>query len=334
MVRIIRNLNERAVRSRNVVLAAGFFDGVHRGHCSVIKKALSLAKARGAMTWVLTFDVHPLKVLYPDDAPSILTATAHKVALLSEMGVKGCIVLRFTARLAAQTPAEFIALLVRAVPGLSMIVVGDNWTFGRGGRGTPQMLSALGRRHGFELAVAPAVKWRNVAVSSTRIRNAVAAGKLNEACRMLGRPFSILGTVIPGRQIGRTLGLPTANLDPHNEVRPPGGVYVALARLSFGWYWGAVNLGIRPTITSRGDRTSTLELHLPGIRRNLYGDDVEVFFMARLRAERTFKGLDALKAQIVRDIECSRAWLRRETASGRLKRKMCLGALQKTINPL
>ena len=331
---IVGNLNERAVRSRNVVLAAGFFDGVHRGHCAVIRKALSLAKAQGARVWVLTFDVHPLKVLNPDDAPSILTATAHKLALLSKMGVDGCIVLQFTARLAGQAPAAFIGRLVRAVPGLRRIVVGDNWTFGRGGRGTPGLLLALGRRYGFELTVAPSVSWQGVAVSSTRIRNAVAAGKLSEAGRMLGRPFSILGTVIHGQKIGRTLGLPTANLDPHNEVRPPKGVYVALARVSCGWYWGVVNLGLRPTVNPLGKGAFSLELHLPGVRRNLYGDDAEVFFMARLRAERTFEGLDALKAQIGRDIERAQAWLRREAASGRLKRKMRFGALQETINPL
>lgn len=334
MARIVRNLNERAVRSRNVVLAAGFFDGVHRGHCSVIRRALSLAKARGAETWVLTFDVHPRRVLNPEEAPSILTSSDHKVALLSEMGVDGCIVLRFTARLARQSPEAFVARLAAAVPGLSGVVVGENWRFGRGRRGTPGLLSKLGRRHGFDLTLAPPATWRGDEVSSTRIRNAVAAGKLGEARRMLGRPFSILGTVIPGRRIGRTLGLPTANLDPHNEVRPPKGVYVALARMSLGWYWGVVNLGIRPTFSPRGQRTPSLELHMPGITQNLYGRNVEVFFMARLRAERTFPGLDALKSQVGRDIERARAWLRLEAASGRLKRKMFFGALQGTVNPI
>ena len=334
MARIVRNLKKRAVKGRNVVLAAGFFDGVHRGHSSVIRKALALAKARGARLWVLTFGAHPRKVLDPDDAPSILTAPSHKVALLSELGVYGCIVLRFTARLAEQSPAAFVARLARAVPGLRMIVVGENWRFGRGGKGTPQLLSKLGRRHGFELLVARPVTWRGAEVSSTRIRGAVAAGKLGEAARMLGRPFSILGTVIPGRRIGRTLGLPTANLDPHNEVRPPEGVYVALARVSFGWYWGVVNMGVRPTVSPRGRRASSLELHIPGVRRNLYGRRVEVFFLARLRAERAFRSLDALKAQVGRDIGRARAWLRKEAASGRLKRKMRFGALQETVNPL
>ena len=233
---------------RPVLLAAGFFDGVHRGHQAIIRKIVSSARREHGAAWVMTFDKHPLKVLHPEAAPRLLTSLPHKLRLLKALGVHGCIVIPFTRALAGREPKAFVAMLALAAPTLRQIVIGRNWTFGRQGRGTPFMLKALAPTYGFKVTIIPPVRWRGTVVSSTRIRAAVLAGRLAEAAGMLGRPFSLLGTVVPGRGLGRKLGIPTANLNPHNEALPPDGVYVVQARWDGFIHPGIVNLGVRPTI--------------------------------------------------------------------------------------
>ncbi|MCX6992758.1 MAG: bifunctional riboflavin kinase/FMN adenylyltransferase [Kiritimatiellaeota bacterium] len=323
-----------------VLLAAGFFDGVHRGHQAIIRKIVSAARRKRGAAWVMTFDTHPLKVLHPEAAPRLLTSTPHKLRLLKALGVHGCIVIPFTRSLAQREPKAFIAMLARAAPTLRQIVIGRNWTFGRQGRGTPAMLKALAPCFGFKVTVIPPVRWHGAVVSSTRIRAAVLAGRLAEAAGMLGRPFSLLGTVVPGRGLGRKLGIPTANLNPHNEVVPPDGVYIVQAHWDGVAHPGIVNLGVRPTVTrlrlgkhvERGPSSvvrplasgvcrapgrslwakpgpsSVLELHLFGLRRNLYGKAIEVTFLKKLRRERVFPSLEALQHQIRKDIERAKKW--------------------------
>ncbi|MBU0715746.1 MAG: bifunctional riboflavin kinase/FMN adenylyltransferase [Verrucomicrobia bacterium] len=332
---------------RPVLLAAGFFDGVHRGHQAIIRKIVSAARRERGAAWVMTFDTHPRKVLFPLSAPRLLTSTQHKLRLLKALGVHGCIVIPFTRSLARREPKAFIAMLALAAPALRQIVIGRNWTFGRQGCGTPAMLKALAPVYGFKITVIPPVRWHGAVVSSTRIRAAVLAGRLAEAAGMLGRPFNLLGTVVPGRGLGRKLGIPTANLNPHNEVTPPDGVYIVRARWDGVAYPGIVNLGVRPTVTWKnvkrwtgqwtpdaGRRTPevrsqntldaqrstlhvlppsrVLELHLFGLRRNLYGKAIEVTFLKKLRRERVFPSLAALQRQIRKDIEKAKAWFERK----------------------
>ena len=321
---------------RPVLLAAGFFDGVHRGHQAIIRKMVSAARLQRGAAWVMTFDTHPLKVLHPELAPRLLTSTPHKLRLLAAMGVDGCIVINFTRALARREPEAFIAMLARTAPTLRQIVIGRNWTFGRQGRGTPAMLKALAPCFGFKITVIPPVRWHGAVVSSTRIRAAVLAGRLAEAAGMLGRPFSLLGTVVPGRGLGRKLGIPTANLKAHNEVAPPDGVYIVRACWDGVAYPGIVNLGVRPTVKHVGRNcglriadcglkiedccrpalgvrrpASVLELHLFGLRRNLYGKAIEVTFLKKLRRERVFPSLEALQRQIRKDIGRAKSWFER-----------------------
>jgi len=321
---------------RPVLLAAGFFDGVHRGHQAIIRKIVRTARRERGAAWVMTFDTHPLKVLLPLAAPRMLTSTPHKLRLLRALGVHGCIVIPFTRSLARREPKAFIAMLALAAPALRQIVIGRNWTFGRQGRGTPAMLKALAPAYGFKVTVIPPVRWHGAAVSSTRIRAAVQAGRLAEAAGMLGRPFSLLGTVVPGQGLGRKLGIPTANLNPHNEVAPPDGVYIVRARWDGVAHPGIVNLGIRPTVCQgfceqarlhqsavacppkrSGEGGSVLELHLFGLRRNLYGKAIEVTFLKKLRRERVFPSLEALQRQIRKDIERAKLWLGRKYSGSR-----------------
>ena len=325
---------------RPILLAAGFFDGVHRGHQAIIRKMVSAARRERGAAWVMTFATHPLKVLRPLAAPRLLTSTPHKLRLLEALGVHGCVVIPFTRALARREPKAFVALLARAVPALRQIVIGRNWTFGRQGRGTPAMLKAMAPCFGFKVTVIPPVRWHGTVVSSTRIRAAVLAGRLEEAAGMLGRPFSLLGTVVPGHGLGRKLGIPTANLDPHNEVAPPDGVYIVRAHWDGADYPGIVNLGVRPTIKHVGRNcglriadcglkiencrrpssvvcrpSSVLELHLFGLRRNLYGKAIEVTFLKKLRRERAFPSLEALQRQIREDIERAKTWFGRKPGS-------------------
>ncbi|MCG2660147.1 MAG: bifunctional riboflavin kinase/FMN adenylyltransferase [Kiritimatiellae bacterium] len=322
---------------RPVLLAAGFFDGVHRGHQAIIRKMVGAARRERGAAWVMTFDTHPLKVLFPSSAPRLLTSTPHKLRLLKALGVHGCIVIPFTRSLARREPKAFIAMLALAAPALRQIVVGRNWTFGRQGRGTPAMLKALAPCFGFKVTVIPSVRWHGAVVSSTRIRAAVLAGRLAEAAGMLGRPFSLLGTVVPGRGLGRKLGIPTANLNPYNEVTPPDGVYIVQARWDGIAYPGIVNLGVRPTAcpgvasgrsrvrppafakASAGKPDHVLELHLFGLRRNLYGKAIEVTFLKKLRRERVFPSLEALQRQIRQDIERAKSWFERKKQANAIK---------------
>ena len=299
--------------STPVVLAAGFFDGVHRGHQRVAARTISAAKACGGRAWVLTFDTHPLRVLNPASAPRLLTSLPHKLRALSHLGIDTCLVLPFTRRLAGLEPETFIKALHTHIPTLTEVLIGLNWHFGRGGRGGPDLLSKLGHRFGFRTTVVPPVRRGGRPVSSTRIRDAVTSGCLAEAAVMLGRPFSAWGTVVPGNHRGHGIGYPTANLDTHNEALPPEGVYAVHAVLDgrAACLDGVLNLGVCPTFHPHPPRTPILELHLFDFKQSLYGRNVEVFFIARLRDERPFSCTADLARQIAIDVHLARSLLNR-----------------------
>lgn len=314
-MRIRRTLNAPRNEQPPVVLTAGFFDGFHLGHRKVLDRTLALARESGSAAWAMTFDTHPLHVLKPDAAPLLLTSTPHKIRLLTRTGLDGCLVVPFTYQLAAMPPTEFVERLCRCMPRLRHIVVGPNWRFGQRASGTPRTLADLGRRLDFRVTVVPALVRDGRPVSSTRIRDAVKSGRLDEAARFLGRPFSVLGSVVQGRTVGRTIGFPTANIEPINEVLPPRGVYAvqALVDPRRGKHGGELldgvcNLGVRPTFLAPHGSCS-LELHAFDFDRSLYGTQLEVFFLKRLRAERQFPAKAQLKRQIAADTRRARAFL-------------------------
>ena len=328
-MKIFSNLKDLQHKRRPILLAAGFFDGVHRGHRDVIRRALAASRRGLGQVWVMTFDPHPRKVLAPESAPALLTSTCHKLRLLGTLGVSGCVVVPFTPSTAHQEPETFIAALKDAVPAISRLYIGLNWNFGRNGRGDAALLNKLAPHHGFRIVAIPPVCWRGTPISSTRIRRAVAVGRLADAASMLGRPFSVLGAVLHGRKIGRTMGIPTANLDFRNEVCPPQGVYAVTALIRRRRRAGVANLGVRPTFPGQGRRAPVLELHLFDTSRDLYGEIVEVFFLKRLRGERKFATPTALRAQIARDIGRTR-----EIASEKRSKKISIIPLYKSApNP-
>ena len=302
------NLHDLQVREKPVSLAAGFFDGVHLGHQAVMHHAIRSAHAHDGEAWVMTFAPHPMKILKPEVAPLMLTSLEHKLALLEAHGIDGTIILPFTKELAGTTPNDFANWLFHCAPSLTQVVVGENWRFGARAAGTPELLAEYGMDAGVSVYTMAPVLYEDTPISSTRIRRAILAGELRKAANMLGRPPGILGTVIPGRAVGRTLGFPSANLDPHNEVLPPIGIYAVEARIGDTFYAGACSYGTRPTFDGK-DSTSdpVLELHLIDFQGDLYGRNVEIFLLKRLRDEWHFDSTEALKAQIAKDVEQTRS---------------------------
>jgi riboflavin kinase/FMN adenylyltransferase len=300
-MRILRSISELSQLPGPLFLAIGAFDGVHLGHQAVISTSARHAKGGGGTPVVVTFDPHPAKVLRPDDAPHLLTATQHKIALVRDLGVAHLLVLQFDRQFASTAPDEFVGQLVSNSRPLREICVGHEWSFGKGRAGNLALLKELGAASDFDVVGVPAVTVNGEVVSSTAIRRAVAAGDLIKATQMLGREYTILGTVKAGEKLGRKLGFPTANLSAHSEQFPPNGVYVAEARLGGALYRGVANLGYRPTV-STGKPERLLELHLFDLNKDIYGEEVDVRFLRYLRPEQKFENVEALAAQIARDV--------------------------------
>lgn len=314
------NLHDLQVRQKPIALAAGFFDGVHIGHQSVIQRAIENARERDGEAWVMTFAPHPMKVLKPEMAPLMVTAHEHKLALLEAHGAHGTIILPFTRELAATVPEDFANWLFHCAPTLSHVIIGENWRFGSRAAGTPALLAEFGRAAGVSVQTMPPVLYQDTPVSSTRIRKAIQHGLLEEAKAMLGRPPGVLGTVIHGRAVGRTLGFPSANLDPHNEVLPPQGIYAVEARIEDNFYAGALSYGTRPTFDGNDPTIMpVIELHLIDFNDSLYGRNVETFLHQKLRDQWVFDSVDELKAQIAMDVENTRAVIARHGLSPSLK---------------
>jgi riboflavin kinase / FMN adenylyltransferase len=301
-MKVLRTLDELKSLPGSTHLAIGVFDGLHIGHQAVIGRAQESARQARGKAVVVTFDPHPVRVLRPGKAPRLLTSTRHKLKLIENLGVDAVLLLEFTLEFSKTPPEIFIANLAQAANRLSQICVGQEWTFGANRSGSIRLLEELAPKMGFQVASVPPVFVGERVVSSTLIRSAVESGDLDSAAKYLGRDFTILGTVTAGRQLGRRLGFPTANLRAHNELFPPNGVYAAKAWFRENVYGGVVNIGVRPTIENEtGERI--LELHLFHFDQQIYEEDVEVAFLEYLRPEQKFAGIDELRAQIQRDAE-------------------------------
>jgi len=304
-MKVLRAIDELSSLPGSTHLAIGVFDGLHVGHQAVIGRALESARQSSGHAVVVTFDPHPVRVLRPEKAPRLLTSTRHKVKLIEKLGVDAVLLLEFTLEFSKTAPEIFIEKLAQAAKHLNQICVGQEWTFGANRSGSIRLLEKMAPKLGFHVASVAPISVDQRVVSSTLIRSAVEGGDLQSAAKYLGRDFTILGTVTQGRQLGRRLGFPTANLQAHNELFPPDGVYAAKAWFREQEYGGVVNIGIRPTIENEsGERT--LELHLFDFDQQIYGEDIEVAFVQYLRAEQKFAGVDELRGQIRRDAELAR----------------------------
>jgi riboflavin kinase / FMN adenylyltransferase len=305
MMQILRSIPELSQLPRPLFLAIGVFDGVHLGHQAVISTSAKHARTVNGTPIVVTFDPHPEKILRPDKAPHLLTATPHKVALIRALGVRHLLIIPFDKQFAATEPEDFVEQMVQHARPLREICVGHEWSFGRNRRGNLQLLTKLGAEFDFNVVGIPPVTVNGEIVSSTTIRRAVEAGDLKRAAAMLGREYTILGTVVRGDDLGRKIGFPTANLSAHSEQFPPNGVYFAQAKVDGVSYPGVVNLGYRPTVSS-GRSERTLEVYLLDFDRDIYGKDLELRFVRYLRPEKKFENVDALVRQIECDVQQAR----------------------------
>jgi len=289
-------------------LALGVFDGVHIGHQAVISSVVEAAKVDGGTAGVLTFDPHPIRVLAPKVAPQrILASVAHKKELLAELGVEIMVVIPFTEDFATVPAESFLNQMQQFCNDLRTLAMGEDWKFGHQRGGDVSLLRNFGKQYGIQVEAMGAVMLDGERVSSTRIRQAIRDGNMSAAAAMLGREYTVLGTVVEGRKLGRQLGFPTANLRAHNEQLPPDGVWAVDVTLENGnIHRGAGNLGVRPTV-EHGEARRMLEIHLIDYSGDLYGSDMEVRFIRHVRDEVKFDSLEALQAQIQKDVEICRS---------------------------
>ena len=300
-----RSISELSKLRGPLFLAIGVFDGVHLGHQAVISTSAQHARAANGTPVVVTFDPHPEKVLRPKTAPHLLTATPHKIALIRDLGMAHLLIITFDKQFAATEPEEFVHELMEHSNSLREICVGHEWSFGKNRRGNLKLLNQFGARFDFGVVGIPPVTVNGELVSSTTIRKAVETGDLAKAAQMLGREYTVLGTVVSGDNRGKKIGFPTANLSAHNEQFPPNGVYFAEAKLEGVIYPGVVNLGYRPTVdTKKSERI--LEIHLFDFDHDIYGKDLEVRFIRYLRPETKFESVEALVRQIGLDVKQAR----------------------------
>jgi riboflavin kinase / FMN adenylyltransferase len=293
----------RPMRWHQPVLALGNFDGLHRGHMKIVERVVRTAAERSATPVVLTFEPHPTRVVRPEKAPPLLMTTAQKVEALERAKVQGLAVVQFTPEMARWEPETFVRLVLHEWLRVSEVWVGANFVFGHDRSGNYSMLRVLGARYGFRAEKIDPVRYKEFVVSSTRVRRLIAEGRVDEAATLLGRHYFMDGIVVHGLQRGRLLGFPTANLDSENELTPPNGVYATLATIDDVVFPAVTNVGVRPTFHQPS--ATVVETHLLDIDRDLYGARLRVSFIQRIRDERTFDGVEALKAQIAAD--CSHA---------------------------
>ena len=310
-MRVITDLSVSPWPDQRAVVTIGAYDGVHLGHRAVIRQVRQRAAELGALSVVVTFDRHPASVVRPDAAPRLLTTPDQKIELLSQTGVDAVVVVPFSAEQAKETPVDFVSRVLVDALRTQAIIVGSDFHFGHMRQGNVTLLREMGERHDFTcepIVLVPRADGVNEPVSSTAIRRALAGGEIDSATRMLGRAHEVRGVVIEGDQRGRTIGFPTANVNiPAGMCLPADGVYAGIYRRPDGTeYSCAINLGRRPTFYGNQDY-SLLEAYLLDFTGDLYGEEAAVQFVAFLRSEKQFGGLDELKEQLVKDIDSARA---------------------------
>jgi riboflavin kinase/FMN adenylyltransferase len=293
----------RPVHWRQPVLALGNFDGVHRGHRKILERVRRVAGEHAATSVVMTFDPHPPRVVRPDKAPPLLMTKPQKLEAIADAGVQGAAIVRFTTELSHWDPETFVRNVLVDWLHVGEVWVGANFLFGHDRSGNFSMLRVLGSRYGFKAEKIDPVRYKDFVVSSTRVRRLVSEGRVDEAGALLGHQYFVDGTIMRGDQRGRTLGFPTANLCSENELLPPHGVYATTARIGALVHPSVTNVGTRPTVDQSG--RTVIETHIFNLDRDLYGQPMRIGFVQRLRDERAFESLDALRAQI--DADCQRA---------------------------
>jgi len=298
---VIYAANELKPAGGKVCLAIGFFDGVHLGHQQIIRQTIADARQQEGLALVLTFDRHPNTVVAPDRVPPLIYSLPQKLRAIESLGADTLLVIHFDEAFSRQTGEEFIRSLARDAGQIQSLCVGADFVFGYRRSGNVSLLKKLGGEIGFRVHGLAAVSLDNQIVSSTRIRKLIRAGDLDTVSQMLGRPYAISSRVIRGEQLGQQLGFPTANLDPAGLALPPNGVYAALALVKGRSYRAALNIGFRPTVALKS-QVLNIEAHLLDFSDNVYGEELEVQIVEKMRDERKFSSKIELQQQISKDI--------------------------------
>ena len=302
-MKLFRELAHLPDECRSGAIAIGNYDGVHRGHARIIGRLIAQARRVGGPALVFTFDPHPVRILRPSHAPPPLTWTDRKAQLLDELGVDAMVAYPTDEALLALSPRDFFDSVVVGALAAQAVVEGPNFFFGHDRQGTIETLGQFAAEAHIELEVVPPVEIDGEMVSSSRVRKLIAAGRIAEACHLLTRPYRIRGMVTHGAGRGAKLGFPTANVDAIDTLLPGVGVYAGRAITTGGSWPAAINIGPNPTF---GEHALKVEVHLIDFHGTLYGQPLEVDFLARIRDVRPFPGLEALRAQLEHDVAAAR----------------------------
>ena len=305
-MRVIQTATELAPGRKKVCLAIGVFDGVHLGHQQIIRQTIADARQQDSLALVVTFNQHPNAIVAPSQVPPLIYSAPQKLRALAALGADALLEIAFDKTFSQLTGEQFIRSLARDLGKIQSICVGADFVFGHRRSGNVALLKTFGAELNFAVHGLAAVALDGQTVSSTRIREAVRAGDFDAAGQMLGRAYSIAGAVIHGDQLGHQLGFPTANLDTTGLLLPPHGVYAAHVCVGGKTHCAVLNLGVRPTVKNPSLQPR-LEVHLLDFNADLYGQELEITFAAKLRDEQKFPSLAELKTQIVRDVAAARA---------------------------
>lgn len=300
-MKVIHSGTELKAGGRKVCLAIGFFDGVHLGHQQLLRQTLADARKHEGLAVVVTFDTHPSVVVQPERIPPLIYCLRQRLKVIRSERPDALLLLHFTREMSLLSAQEFICRIVNDIGTVQSLTVGANFLFGHKRSGDVTLLKRLGRDYNFSVHGMAAVSLDGKPVSSTRIREAILTGNLDCASQMLGRPYSICGLVTKGDRIGHKMGFPTANIDAGGLALPPNGVYAAHVETGGKTLRAVLNIGLRPTL-NQPNATLRVEAHLLGFDGDLYGRDLEVIPLARLRNETKFASLEELKARIRSDI--------------------------------
>ena len=299
------------------VLTMGVFDGLHLGHQEIIKTVVSRARALNAASTIITFEPHPRAVLHPETAPPMLQTLEQKLEGMQRLGVDQVIILHFDKQLAAMPGGDFIRDILHDRLKALEVYLGRGFAFGYKREGNFDVLKMLSEELGFFAGEVGEVKLRGHRISSTMIRRLLKAGRVNLPRRMLGRPYGVAGTVIGGRQVGRNLSFPTANLQVENTIIPADGVYITLTLVDGEWRRSLTNIGFRPTF--EGELARSIESFLIDFDGDLYGKSLRLRFLHRLRAEKKFPDVKALQEQISRDFARAKRYFDSTIVSGNIQ---------------
>ena len=297
---VYQSLNDKRLRAKPRSIAIGIFDGVHPGHRKILSEMLKFSRRLKASPMAITFDPHPSRVLAPKkSSPTILMSLPHRLRLLKAIGVAEVLTIPFNRKFSKISHENFLRKILLQKLGMKALSVGHDFCFGRRALGDAAYLESESKQSPFHFLQINPVKTGNGVISSTRIRELIEGGDLAKASQMLGRPVSVYGTVIRGRGRGKSVGFPTANLNPHHEALPPAGVYAAYGTLDGEKLKAVIHIGRRPTFK---DKENTLEAHFLRFHRNIYGRDVELIFVKRLRSINRFTNSSRLASAIRNDI--------------------------------